>query len=272
LDQGRNAMLFTHEHEELRRTTRKVIEAHVNPFVDEWEKAGIFPAHRVFRKFGEAGLLGITKPTQYGGLGLDWSYEFAFAEELGHIRCGGVGMAIGVQTDMCTPALAKHGSDELRREWLAPAIAGEVVGCIGVSEEGAGSDVASLKTHARKDGDDYVITGSKMWITNGTQADFMCMRANTSTEGGPHRNKSLIVVPMKSKGVTVARKLDKLGMHSSDTAQLFFDEVRVPQRNRIGEENKGFIYQMEQFQEERLIAAAKGITTLEDIIAETIEY
>ncbi len=265
-------MLFTHEHEELRRTTRKVIEAHVNPFVDEWEKAGIFPAHQVFRKFGEAGLLGITKPTEYGGLGLDWSYEFVFAEELGHIRCGGVGMAIGVQTDMCTPALAKHGSDELRREWLAPAIAGEVVGCIGVSEEGAGSDVASLKTHARKDGDDYVITGSKMWITNGTQADFMCMLANTSTEGGPHRNKSLIVVPMKSKGVTVARRLDKLGMHSSDTAQLFFDEVRVPQRNRIGEENKGFIYQMEQFQEERLIAAAKGITTLEDIIAETIEY
>src|SRR5690606_34186587 len=151
LDQGRNAMLFTHEHEELRRTTRKVIEAHVNPFVDEWEKAGISPAHQVLRRCGEARLRGITRPAEYGGLGLDWSYEFVFAEELGHIRCGGVGMAIGVQTDMCTPALAKHGSDELRREWLAPEIAGEVVGCIGVSEEGAGSDVASLKTHARKD-------------------------------------------------------------------------------------------------------------------------
>ena len=265
-------MLFTHEHEELRRTARRIIDTHVNPYVDEWEKAGIFPAHQVFRTFGEAGLLGITKPVAYGGLGLDYSYQIAFTEELGRIKAGGVGMALGVQTDMCTPALAKHGSDALRREWLAPSIAGELVGCIGVSEEGAGSDVANLKTYARKDGDDYVITGSKMWITNGTQADWMCMLANTSQEGGPHKNKSLIVVPMKSKGVTVARKLDKLGMHCSDTAQLFFDEVRVPQRHRIGEENRGFIYQMEQFQEERLLAAAKGIATLEEIIAETIDY
>lgn len=265
-------MLFTHEHDELRRTARRIIDEHVNPFVDEWEDAGIFPAHRVFRKFGEAGLLGIHKPVEYGGLGLDYSYEIAFAEEIGHIKAGGVSMALGVQTDMCTPALARHGSDALRREWLAPTIAGDLVGCIGVSEEGAGSDVASLKTYARRDGGDYVITGSKMWITNGAQADWMCMLANTSQEDGPHRNKSLIVVPMKSKGVNVARTLDKLGMRCSDTAQIFFDEVRVPQTNRIGAENRGFIYQMEQFQEERLLGAAKGITFLEDIIAETIDY
>lgn len=265
-------MLFTHEHEELRRTARRIIDTHVNPFVDAWEEAGIFPAREVFKKFGEAGLLGITKPTEYGGLGLDYTYNIAFTEELGHIRAGGVGMALGVQTDMCTPALAKYGSDALRREWLAPTIAGDLVGCIGVSEESAGSDVAQLKTFARRDGDDYVITGSKMWITNGTQADWMCMLANTSSEGGPHKNKSLIVVPMKAKGVTVARKLDKLGMRCSDTAQLFFDEVRVPQSNRIGEENRGFLYQMEQFQEERLLGAVKMIKQLEEIIEETLDY
>jgi citronellyl-CoA dehydrogenase len=265
-------MLFTHQHEELRRTARAVIERHVNPYVDEWEREGMFPAHRVFKKFGEAGLLGITKPAAYGGLDLDYSYEIVFAEEIGRIDCGGVGVAIGVQTDMCTPALAKYGGDELCHEFLAPSIAGDMVGCIGVTEEGAGSDVASVKTFARKDGDDYVITGSKMFISNGVQADWMCMLANTSEDGGPHRNKSLIVVPLKSKGVTVARKLDKLGMYCSDTAQLSFDEVRVPQRHRIGEENRGFGYQMEQFQEERLLGATKALTALETVVADTIEY
>jgi len=265
-------MLFTPEHEELRRTTRRIIEKQINPFIDAWEASGIFPAHEVFKTLGDAGLLGIDKPVEYGGLGLDYSYEIAFAEELGHIKAAGVATAIGVQIDMCTPALARHGSDALRRDWLAPSIAGDIVGCIGVSETGAGSDVASLKTFARKDGADYVITGSKMWITNGTQADWMCMLANTSSDGGPYKNKSLIVVPMDSKGITVARKLDKLGLRSSDTAQLFFDEVRVPQSNRIGEENRGFIYQMEQFQQERLFSAAKMIAFLEDVIEDTLEY
>jgi citronellyl-CoA dehydrogenase len=193
------------------------------------------------------------------------------AEELGNIRCGGVPMAIGVQTDMATPALAKFGSDAVRREFLAPAIAGDMVACIGVSEPGAGSDVASIKTNARSDGDDYVINGGKLWITNGTQADWICLLANTS-EGAVHRNKSLICVPMKSKGVNVARKLDKMGMRSSDTAQIFFEDVRVPKRNRIGEEGKGFTYQMIQFQEERLWGAAAGLKRHEVIINETIEY
>ena len=265
-------MRFTPEHQELRRTTRRIIDKHINPFVEEWEAAGIFPARKVFKILGDAGLLGIHKPVEYGGLGLDYSYEIAFAEELGHIRAAGVAIAIGVQSDMCTPALATHGSDALRREWLSPTIAGDLVGCIGVSETGAGSDVASLKTFARKDGGDYLINGSKMWITNGTQADWMCMLANTSNEGGPYKNKSLIVVPMNTKGITVARKLDKLGLRSSDTAQLFFDDVRVPQSNRIGDENRGFIYQMAQFQEERLFSSAKMITFLEDAIRETLEY
>jgi citronellyl-CoA dehydrogenase len=193
------------------------------------------------------------------------------AEELGAIRCGGVPMAIGVQTDMATPALARFGSDEVRREFLAPAIAGDAVACIGVSEPGAGSDVASIKTSARSDGDDYVINGGKMWITNGVQADWICLLANTG-EGAKHRNKSLICVPMKSKGVTVARKLDKLGMRCSDTAQIFFDDVRVPKRNRVGEEGHGFTYQMLQFQEERLWGAAACLKAHETIIHETIEY
>ena len=264
-------MLHTQEHEELRRTVERFVEQELNPHVEEWEDAGIFPAHEVFLKLGSLGLLGLTKPVAYGGGGLDYSYSVVMAETLGNVRCGGVPMAIGVQTDMATPALARFGSDELRAEFLAPAISGEQVACIGVSEPGAGSDVAGIRTTARKDGGDYVITGGKLWITNGTQADWMCCLANTS-EDGPHRNKSLIIVPMKTAGVQVARRLRKIGMHSSDTAQIFFDDVRVPQRHRIGEEGQGFTYQMLQFQEERLWGAANSLRGMENAIRDTIEY
>ena len=263
-------MLYTQEHHELQRSVKKFIETEINPHVDAWEDAEIFPAHELFKKMGDAGFLGINKPQAYGGMGLDYSYQLAFVEAMGDIRCGGVPMAIGVQTDMATPALARFGSDELRREFLAPTIAGERVCSIGVSEPGAGSDVASIKTFAKKDGDDYVITGTKMWITSGTQSDWICLLVNTS-EGAPHKNKTLICVPMKTKGVSVAKKLKKLGMWSSDTAQLYFDEVRVPQRYRIGEEGMGFTYQMQQFQEERLFAAAQW-TALDRILRETIAY
>jgi citronellyl-CoA dehydrogenase len=264
-------MQFTPEHEELKRTIERFVEQELNPHVDEWEEAGIFPAHDVFRKLGELGLLGLTKPEAYGGAGLDYSFSVLMAETLGNTRCGGVPMAIGVQTDMATPALARFGSDELRAEFLAPAIAGEAVACIGVSEPGAGSDVASIRTTARRDGDDYVINGGKLWITNGTQADWMCCLANTS-EGSPHRNKSLIIVPMKSKGVSVERKLRKIGMNSSDTAQIHFDDVRVPRRHLIGEEGHGFTYQMLQFQEERLWGAANALKGLDHAVRDTIEY
>jgi len=179
-------------------------------------------------------------------------------------------MAIGVQTDMCTPALARFGSDELRREYLAPSIAGELVGCIGVSEVGGGSDVAALKTTARADGDDYVINGSKMWITNGMQADWCCVLANTS-EGAPHKNKSMLIVPLQAKGVQ-RQKIHKMGMHSSDTAQLFFEDVRVPKRNMIGDPGNGFFLQMLQFQEERLWGAANSLKMLDRVIDSTIEY
>ena len=263
-------MRFTHEHEEIRRTLKRVIDNEINPYVDEWEEAEQFPAHEVFKKLGNVGLLGLTKPEAFGGSGLDYSYAMVMAETLGHIKCGGVPMAIGVQTDMATPALARFGSDELRREFLAPSIAGDFVACIGVSEPGAGSDVAGIKTFAKKDGGDYVINGSKMWITNSLQADWMCLLANTS-EGAPHKTKTLICLPMDSKGISKS-KIDKIGMMSSDTGLIHFDNVRVPQRNRIGEEGMGFTYQMMQFQEERLWAAASTVQGLTRNIGETIDY
>jgi len=264
-------MLFTEQHDELRRSVRRFVEAEINPHIDAWEDAGQFPAHEVFAKLGAQGLLGINKPEDYGGMGLDYSYVAAFAEEIGNCDDGSVPMAIGVQTDMATPALARFGSDELKREFLAPAISGEAVACIGVTEPGAGSDVASIRTTARRDGDDYVIDGQKVYITNGVQGDWVCLLANTG-DGPVHRNKSLICVPLKAPGVTVEKKLDKLGMRASDTALLHFDGVRVPQKNRIGEENEGFTYQMIQFQEERLWAGFTVLRPLEKAIEETIEY
>ncbi|MGK0445303.1 MAG: citronellyl-CoA dehydrogenase [Bermanella sp.] len=264
-------MIITHEHKEIFRTMKNFVENEINPNVAEWEKAGIFPAHEVFKKMGDLGLLGINKNEKYGGMGLDHSYNIYAAEALGYATCGGVPLAIGVQTDMATPAIEKFGSHELKEEFLAPAIAGDFVAAIAVSETGAGSDVAGLKTTAKKDGDDYIINGSKMWITNSTQADFFCVLANTSDDK-PHKNKSLIIVPANTKGVTVGEKIDKIGMRSSDTAPVYFDDVRVPQRNRIGAEGTGFMLQMLQFQEERLWGAASGLITLEQCVEKTIEY
>ncbi|XP_065439183.1 probable acyl-CoA dehydrogenase 6 isoform X3 [Chrysemys picta bellii] len=208
-------VLYSREHYALRASLRKIIDKEINPFVDKWEEEGQFPAHKVFKTLGQAGFLGVNKPTEYGGMGLDFSYSIAVAEELGNIRCGGVPMAIGVQTDMATPALTRFGSDELKQQFLVPTIAGEVVACLGVSEPGAGSDVAS---------------------------------------------------------VHVAKKIDKMGMRSSDTAQIFFEDVRVPSKYLIGEEGMGFTYQMLQFQEERLWAVASILAPMENVIQETIDY
>ena len=263
-------MLFTPEHEELRRTVARFVETEINPNVDAWEAAEQFPAHEVFKKLGDLGLLGIKYDPAYGGLGLDFSYSMVMAEELGLVNCGGVPMAIGVHTDMSTPALNRFGSDAVKRDFLAPSIAGDIVSCLGVSEPGGGSDVAAIRTTARRDGGDYVISGTKMWITNGMQADWCCLLANTS-EGQVHQNKSLIAVPLDAKGVT-RQKIKKIGMNSSDTAQLFFDEVRVPAGNLIGQEGMGFTMQMMQFQEERLYAAASSLKGLDRMIDLTIEY
>ncbi|AXI02021.1 acyl-CoA dehydrogenase family protein [Aquirhabdus parva] len=264
-------MKFTAEHEALRRATTQFVEKEINPYVAEWEAAGRFPMHEVFKKMGDLGLLGICKPVENGGLGLDYSYNLVVAEALGRINCGGVPLAIGVQTDMATPALARFGSPELREKFLTKAIAGEYIASIAVSEPHAGSDVAAIKTTAVKDGDDYIINGTKMWITNSVQSDFLCLLANTS-DGKPHSNKSMIIVPTNTPGVTRSEPLDKLGMRSTETCQLFFDNVRVPQSNLVGAEGMGFMMQMMQFQEERLWAAANSLGGMERCIEATIEY
>uniref|UniRef100_G3NSB0 Zgc:85777 n=2 Tax=Gasterosteus aculeatus aculeatus TaxID=481459 RepID=G3NSB0_GASAC len=264
-------LIYTRDHFALQESLRKIVDQEINPHVDQWEAEGTFPAHKVFKILGNAGFLGVNKPVEYGGLGLDFSYSIAVSEELGNIRCGGVPMAIGVQTDMATPALARFGSAELKEEFLLPSIAGDKVACLGVSEVGAGSDVSSILTKAVKKGDEYVINGGKMWTTNGTQADWICLLANTS-DGPPHRNKSLICLPMNLPGVHIARKIEKLGMWSSDTAEVFFDDVRVPCKNIVGQEGMGFTYQMLQFQEERLWAVGNIVTMMDNIIQETIQY
>src|SRR5215468_3249266 len=264
-------MKFTEEHLQLRRTVREFVDKEINPHVDGWEQAGAFPAHDVFRKAGRLGLLGVNKPEAFGGMGLDYSYQMCVTEELGTCRGGSVPMALGVQTDMATPALARWGSDELRREFLAPAIAGDVVASIAVSEVSGGSDVAAIRTTARKDGADYVINGSKMWITNAAQADWLCLLVNTG-DGAPHRNKTLVIVPTKLPGVTIGPKIDKLGMRASDTCPIYFEDVRVPQRHRIGEEGMGFMMQMVQFQEERLNGALSSVRGMDRLLDATIAY
>lgn len=263
-------MRFTDEHRQLRATVARFVAEEVNPFVDAWEAAEEFPSHDLFRKAGDLGLLGVKYPEEDGGLGLDFSYAMVVAEELGAIHCGGVPMAMGVQTDMCTPALARFGSAELRAEFLRPAISGHAVGCIGVSEPGAGSDVAATRSRARREGGDWVIDAEKTWITNGMKADWCCLLVNTE-DAEPHRAKSLIMVPMDAIGIT-RTKIRKIGMDASDTATLHFDGVRVPARNVVGQPGEGFRMQMMQFQEERLWAAANGLKALDRMIDETIGW
>ncbi|KAB7496166.1 putative acyl-CoA dehydrogenase 6 [Armadillidium nasatum] len=267
----KDSLSFKEDIKQLQTSLQKIIDVHINPFVDEWEAAKIYPAHKIMKKLGEAGFLGISHPVEYGGLGLDYRYTMAAMETYSTISCGGIPMSIGVQTDMATPALARFGSEYLKKEFLVPTIAGDVVTCVGVSEPQAGSDVSALKTTAKKSGDDLIINGQKMWITNGVQADWMCLLANTS-QGSPHKNKSLICLPMKTPGVHVAKNIEKIGMYSSDTAQIFFEDVRIPAKNIIGEEGLGFIYQMLQFQQERLVGAALAVYPLERCIKDTIAY
>lgn len=261
---------FTQEHEEMRKSLRKIIDSDINPYVDQWEEEGIYPAHKIFKKLADIGVLGITRPTEYGGLGLDYSFTVAFIEELSYINCGGIPMSITVHTDMTTPALVNFGSEELKQEFLVPTIAGDKVSCLGVSEPGAGSDVSGIKTTAVRKGDDLVINGGKMWITNGMQADWMCLLANTNN-GPPHKNKSLICLPLNLPGIS-RTKIEKLGTLSSDTAQFFFEDVRIPAKNIIGEEGMGFTYQMLQFQYERLAGCIGVPTSMDRTIQSTIEY
>ena len=264
-------MLYNEEHLSLINTVQDFAVNEIHPFIQEWEETGMFPAHSIFKKLGAIDLLGITKSKTYGGMGLDYSYGLAFAEALGHAWDLGVITAIGVQTDMATPAIDRFGTDELKKEFLAPAIKGEYVAAVALSEVGAGSDLAAIKTYARKDGDDYIINGEKMWITNAVQANFFCTLVNTSNDN-PHENKSLILVPASTPGLKVGKKIEKLGQTTSDTAPVYFEDVRVPKRYCIGEEGGGFRIQMQQLQEERLFLAVSVIIVLEKCIKNTIEY
>jgi citronellyl-CoA dehydrogenase len=262
---------FTDEHELFRSTVRGFVETDINPHVDEWETAGTFPARELFTKMGALGLLGLEYDEVVGGGGADHLYTLILFEELGRSESMGIPMAIGVQTDMATPALAAFGSAELKQQYLVPAITGEAVAAIAVTEPDAGSDVAALTTRAVRDGDDWIISGAKLYITNGTQADWLCALVRTSDEGGS-RGVSQIVIPTDVAGFSVARKLDKLGMRGSDTAELVFDEVRVPVANTIGEIGRGFPQQMQQFQNERLVASYQAVGAMEHALERTRDY
>ncbi len=264
-------MKFTEEHEQFRKAVRQVVENDINPYVDEWEAAGIFPAKQVFSKLAEIGALGLEYDPEFGGQGADHSYTLVFAEELGRIDCAGVPMAIAVQAGMATPSLALYGSPELKRAYLEPALRGEMVAAIGVSEPDAGSDVAGIRTKAVRDGDDWVINGRKMWITNGTQADWLCLLVRTSDEGG-YAGMSQIIVPTSTPGFSVGRKIEKMGNWSSDTAELVFEDVRVPVSNTIGEVGRGFQQQMVQFLDERLIGAYMAVASMRKALDKTKDY
>lgn len=262
---------FTEEHDMFRRSVRAFVEKEITPHIEEWEEKRIAPLHDLFKKMGDLGYLGLNYDETYGGAGADIWFTVVLAEELARCGAAGIPMAIFVQTDMATPALARHGSPELKEKYLAPAISGDMVCAIAVSEPDAGSDVARIKTRAEVDGDHYVINGSKLYITNGTQADWLCLLART-TPGDTYQGMSLIVVPTDVEGFSISKKLKKLGNHSSDTAFLTFENVRVPVANRIGEEGMGFYYQMEQFQVERLVGALGGVAGAEFMVRETIRY
>jgi citronellyl-CoA dehydrogenase len=251
-------MRLNEDHRAFRDSVRRFVDTEVNPHVDAWEAAGRAPLHDLFGKAAALGLLGLEYDEAYGGEGADHSFQMVAAEEYGRMHATGVGMALGVQAMMATPSLHEFGSAELKQRYLAPAIAGTMVTAIAVTEPDTGSDVAQLRTRAVRDGDDWVISGSKVYITNGTQADWVCLLARTSGEGG-YRGMSQIVVPTDRPGFRVVRTFDKLGNRCSDTAELRLDEVRVPVANTIGEPGRGFQQQMKQFVTERMFAAYQTV-------------
>ncbi len=243
------------EHQAFRATVRKFIQTELAPRAREFDEMGR-PDKAIFRRLGEMGLLGIRYDAKYGGQGLDYSYHAVFLEELTLCDNGGVAMGISVQTDMATPALARFGSEALKEKYLVPAIRGEHVAAVAVTEPAAGSDVAGIKTRAVRDGDHWVINGSKMFITNTANADWFCLLAVTDPDAG-YRGYAQIIVPSDTPGFSY-RLLDKIGNRGSDTGLLFFDDARVPFTNTIGDPNRGFQQQMSQFQDERMVPVVMG--------------
>lgn len=261
---------FTEEHQAFRKTVRQFAEREVAPYATEWEEACEFP-REIFTKSGELGIHGAHYPEAHGGAGGDYWFSVAKAEELPRCQTSGVSLSLLVQGDMATPVISEIGTPEQVDEFLRPALTGEKIAAIGVSEPGAGSDVAAIRTVAKKDGDDYLISGQKTFITNGSRADFITMLVKTDPDAGAH-GCSFVLVPTNLKGFQVSRKLKKLGHHASDTAELFLDEVRVPQRYRLGDEGMGFMYLMQNFQSERLIGAVNAVAACEIAIEYSRKY
>ncbi len=263
--------IFTAEHEELRGTVRRFVDTEVRPHVDAWEAAGYFPDD-LFRRCGDLGFLGLHFPARWGGSGGDLASGLLFVEELARCGAGAIPMAISVQSHMATPALAEFGTDDQRERWLRPAIAGTKIGAIAITEPDAGSDVAAIRTRATRDGDAWRIGGRKMFITNGTRADFLTLVAKTDPAAG-HRGVSLFIVDTKLAGVSVSHRLEKLGMHSSDTAEIVLDDVSVAATDLIGlEPGHGFAQLMRQLQYERLAGAAACVGQAAQTLDDTIAY
>ncbi|CAN7981384.1 unnamed protein product [Ixodes pacificus] len=267
-----SSSFFTEQHEELRRSVRKIVEKDINPYVEQWEESGQFDGRTLFKKMGDAGLLGITRPVElFNGLGvMQGDYDIKLKADASPVSVNT--SCILVARSLFSPPVFFLGSHFLAQTELRQRLEAEKLECsIMILDCGAILEL-HIKTTAERRGDDLVINGGKMWITNGCQADWMCLLANTRRDGPRHRTKSLICLPLKTPGVTVARSIKKMGHHSSDTAQLFFEDVRVPAKNIIGEEGMGFIYQMLQFQEERLAAAISSAPVMDRIIRETRDY
>src|SRR5438067_8309486 len=260
---------FTPEHDLFRRTLHDYVVRELAPHALEWDEAGIFP-REVFRGLAELGALGVNYPEEVGGSGGDFWHVVVLAEELVHSQNSGVNMGVLVQSQIATPVINEIGTAEQKKEFLAPALAGERIAALGISEPDAGSDVASLRTTARRSGADYVIDGAKMWITNGTRADFITLAVRTGAPG--YGGISLVLFPTDVKGFSVSKKLQKVGNLSSDTALLFFEDCKIPRRYLLGEENEGFYHVMTNFQGERLVAAIGAVSGMDQMVAEALRY
>ncbi len=268
-DQKRAHFIFTDEHEQLRESIRNFAQKELAPHAEEWEET-TFP-DSVFTRMGELGLLGLDKPEEYGGQGGDYYTSLVLAEEMTHAQSGGLAMGVAVHTDMAMPPILAFGTEEQKQQWVVPAIKGEKILCLGITEPDAGSDVAGIKTRAVKDGDEYVINGSKTYITNGHRADMIVLVTKTDADAG-YEGFTLFLVPMDAPGVIREKKLEKLGMHASDTALLAFQDVRVPETAVLGEVGKGFYHIMWELQGERLIGAAGCVAGAQRCFDKTLEY
>src|SRR6188472_4042980 len=261
--------LFTDEHDALRESIRRFAQTELAPHAEEWERT-TFP-DSVFARMGELGFLGLDKPEAYGGQGGDYASSIVLAEEIVHARSGGLAMGVAVHTDMAMPPILAFGTEEQKQQWVVPAIRGEKILCLGITERDAGSDVAGIKTRARRDGDDYVISGSKTYITNGHRADVIVLVTKTDPEAG-YDGFTLFLVPMDAPGVVREQRLEKLGMHASDTALLAFQDVRVPESTVLGQVGKGFYHIMWELQGERLIGAAGAVAAAQNVFDRTLQY